>query len=408
MKKLLILLAVVGLMAVGCTPEPEPTTPQPSIEIVSGADNATLDFTDKFGSKTVTFKANLDWTATASESWVNIPTSKGKAGDNCKITVKVQGNTTNEPRQAKVTISVEGYSVELNVVQAQNNSLVVSPSNVKLEAVGGNFTVEVSANVEFTATLSDGCDWISAVDNRAITDTTLTYAATENTSTESRTATITISGEGLTETVTVTQKGQEVVVPETELTILTPSVEVEAAGGSFAIEVSANVEYTVAVTEGADWLSHTSDLNFTATENTSTESRTATITVSGGDKTATLTVTQKGQEVVVPETELTILTPSVEVEAAGGSFAIEVSANVEYTVAVTEGADWLSHTSDLNFTATENTSTESRTATITVSGGDKTATLTVTQKGKEVVPTPPASDDDMTLDDIPVVPGDWA
>ena len=131
-------------------------------------------------------------------------------------------------------------------------------------------------------------------------------------------------------------------------------------------------------------------------------------TVTGGDKSATLTVTQKGQEVVVPETELTILTPSVEVEAAGGNFTIEVSANVEYTVTVTEGAEWLTKSSDLGFTAAENTSTESRTATITVSGGDKTATLTVTQKGKEVVPTPPASDDDMTLDDIPVVPGDWA
>jgi hypothetical protein len=78
--------------------------------------------------------------------------------------------------------------------------------------------------------------------------------------------------------------------------------------------------------------------------------------------------------------------------AAGETKTVEVDANVTWTVAVTDGGEWLTvaKVDGASFTATAsaNASTSQRTATITVSGGGLSREISVTQEGAEEPETP--------------------
>ena len=291
MKKLTFLLVAIVAFVTSCTESEIPDLPKPIIDII-GEETCELSFSSEASEQKVSFTANYDWSVISSEEWIKVSPDNGKAGEACEITVSLEENDSHDDRAGVVTIAVEGLSVELTVVQAQKDALLLTTQEVKLPQAGGSFDVVVKSNIDFSYVIK--ADWITAEKSRALTENVVRFEAKVNPNYDSRNGEIVFKGGGFTETVTVTQSQNNVI------TLSTSTIELDTQGGNFSIQVSSNVKYDVAIDSACDWISQvesraltTSTLNFQVSENTSESDRSATITISGGGLTEEVTVKQK-------------------------------------------------------------------------------------------------------------------
>ena len=118
MKQLSLLLAVVGLMLTACENFGVEGPRLPQIEVVGGEAALSLTFpSDEVLTKTVVFKSDYDWSVTTSDEWIKVSPESGQAGTKCQVMVSLDQNDTNANRSGKVTISIEGFSIELTITQ---------------------------------------------------------------------------------------------------------------------------------------------------------------------------------------------------------------------------------------------------------------------------------------------------
>ena len=121
---------------------------------------------------------------------------------------------------------------------------------------------------------------------------------------------------------------------------------VPSEGGTVTVTFSASRDWTAAVSGGSasGWLSLSPDsgskkegsLTVKVAPNEDTDDRSATVLLSCGASTASVTVTQKQKGA------LFMTTSAVQVRAGGGSFEVEISTNVDVTIAITAGSEWIS------------------------------------------------------------------
>ncbi len=147
-------------------------------------------------------KSNVDWTATSSQSWCILSLSSGEAGTK-QISVAVTENTTNDTREAVITVTAGSLSKQIKVTQELTNLLVIKKSTYDVSADGGQITVELQTTAAHTITINQ--DWISQTATRTVTNKTEVFTIAANTFSFSRVGTITFTMAGLTETITVNQ-----------------------------------------------------------------------------------------------------------------------------------------------------------------------------------------------------------
>jgi len=189
----LILLLTALFSCSSSDPEvnPELTVAKEELTLAKGSGTTTLDI-----------KSNVDWTATSSQSWCTLSTSSGEAGTK-QITVAVTENTTNDNREAVITVAAGSLSKQIKVTQELTNLLVVKKSTYDVSVDGGQITVELQTTAAHTVTINQ--DWISQTATRTVTNKTEVFTIAANTFSFSRVGTITFTMAGLTETVTVNQ-----------------------------------------------------------------------------------------------------------------------------------------------------------------------------------------------------------
>jgi mannan endo-1,4-beta-mannosidase len=279
------------------------------------------------------------------------------------------------------TSGIRTTSVLASVFGTPTNNLTVSPTTLSFGSAASSSAVAVTANVSWTIT--DDQTWLSASPTSGANNGSFTVSTTANTSTTSRTGTVTITGGSLTRTVAVTQAAPTA----NNLTLSQTSLSFASAAASSAVNVTANVSWTV--TDDQTWLSasptsgsNNGSFTVSATANTGSTSRAGTVTVTGGGLTRTVAVTQAG----TTASNLTLSASTWSAAATASTSAMSVTSNVAW--GVTDDQTWLSAsptsgTGNGSFTlsATANTATTSRTGTVTVSGGGITRTVAVTQAG---------------------------
>ena len=179
-------------------------------------------------------------------------------------------------------------------VFAGGNSLSVSPTSLSFGSSASSSAVAVTANVSWTAT--DNQSWLSVSPGSGTSNGSFTVSATANTGTAARTGTVTVTGGGITRTIAVTQSAPAA----NNLTLSASSLSLASAASSSAVNVTANVSWTV--TDDQSWLSaspasgsNNGSFTVSATANSGTTARTGTVTVTGGGLTRTVAVTQAGQ-----------------------------------------------------------------------------------------------------------------
>ncbi len=350
---------------------------------------SSLAFDAASGSKSFTISSNVSWTVTSDQSWCTVNKSSGSRESTIEVSVTANTSETSD-RTATITVQGEGITAKtVSVSQARKEPdpfLTVSPTSLTFDATSGSKSFTISSNVSWTVTSDQS--WCTVNKSSGSRESTIEVSVTANTSeTSDRTATITVQGEGITaKTVSVSQARKE---PDPFLTVSPTSLTFDATSGSKSFTISSNVSWTVKSDQSWCTVNKSSGSNgasvtVSVTSSTNSSSRSATITVSGGGKQTTVSVTQKGTyTLTVSPTKLTFT-------SNGGSQSVSVSSNDSWTVSSNQSS-WCTvskssgaNNGSFNVTTTANTQTSSRTATITIKGTNSgiERSVSVTQQPK--------------------------
>ncbi len=148
------------------------------------------------GSVSVNLTANVDWTVTkdAAATWLSFTPATGTG--NSTLTMTYPANTATTSRSATVTVQANDYpAVSGTYVLTQAAfapSVVVAPVSSTPSDAAGSVSVNVTANVSWTASKDAAATWVSFSPSSATANGTMTINYTANTAATSRSATITV------------------------------------------------------------------------------------------------------------------------------------------------------------------------------------------------------------------------
>ena len=288
-------------------PKPDPT-PKEAVVIDSGVDTKPT-IKQEGGEAKVSFTATENWTAsiinTKADSWISLDKTSGSAG-NVTITITVQGNDTPDDRSATVQIKAGNTTIDIVVSQKGKDSLTTTASKNEFGPEGGELTIEVKANIDFTYSIAEGCkDWISESGTKALTTTTLKFKIAGNEDVKKREGSVTIKSSLGEEVIKVYQSGTKptIVITKNEYSV-------KAEGETIQVEVSSNVNVEMAIPDDCDWIKEettkavsTNTFYLNVLENTSLESRTAKVVFKNAENglSEVITVSQAGRDAVQVE-----------------------------------------------------------------------------------------------------------
>lgn len=207
MKRLLLTLLILSVAFTACDDKPEPEIVVPSeIKI----DVTSIVFLAEGGSEVVKFNSSHDWTTEVKSeqtpAWCTVTPKTGKSGD-ASFTVTASPSETPSDKSATITISAGTVNKVINVTQKQKDALTVTASKFEVESEGGEVSVEVKANIDFSYEISDSAKtWISYVETKAIKTSHLIFAVQPNEGGDPREGVITIKSGDLKEEIKVVQK----------------------------------------------------------------------------------------------------------------------------------------------------------------------------------------------------------
>lgn len=347
-----------------------PIPNQPAIEEFTQSD---MNFTEKVNEQTFTFTTNADWTISVApikggENWCTASPTQGNAG-NQTVKIAVVENSTYDDRSVTVTLKSGTESKSFVVTQKQKDALLLTSDKVEINQTGGDFTIEVKANINYTAIIGEDCkDWIKEKSNtRTLSTTTKTYSAAINEDNEKREGTITFTNGTLSETVHIYQAGGDIIL------LSKNEYNIDATGEDITVELRSNCEYEVEMPQ-VDWIheistramsSHT--LYYSIDANETYESRETEIiywnkTMNIAD---TLNIIQAQKDAII------LSKKTIEVKAEGETIEIKLSTNIDYEVEMPD-VNWITSTTTRSLTehtlyykVAKNENENSRTANIT-------------------------------------------
>ena len=234
-------------------------------------------------------------------------------------------NPTPKPEEVKAEITLD--------------SSIVS-NGLSFGVASGEQIVSFSANTNWTlsfASTTSGATWCKASatsGNKG--NATVKFTIDENTSYDDRSLSVTIKAGTASKTFTITQKGADA------LLVTTNKYEVAQEGGKIEVEVKANINYELAISETAkDWITESKSRALTTHKHTfeialneESEKREGEITFKSGDKVETVKVYQAGGTIILlSQNEYTV-------NDAGETISVDIKSNVEYGVQMPD-VDWI-------------------------------------------------------------------
>jgi len=205
---------------------------------------------------------------------------------------------------------------------------------------GSEQSISFSVNADWTlsvASTSSGATWCKASATSGSKGTAnVKFTIDENTGYDDRSVSVTIKAGSVSKTFTITQKGADA------LLVTTSKYEVAQEGGQIEIEVKANIDYQMEISEDAkSWITEASSRALTTYKHTfdialneDAEKREGEITFKSGDKVETVKVYQAGGALILlSQNEYTV-------SDAGETISVDIKSNVEYGVQMPD-VDWI-------------------------------------------------------------------
>ena len=282
--------------------------------------------------------------------------------------------------------------------EVTKSEITIEPSlitnGLSFSNTGGNQSISFTTNENWTLSIAEtrsGSSWCTASATSGTKGTaSVKFTITENTDYDNRSVSVTIKSGTASKTFTITQKSAEA------LLVTTNKYEVSQEGGTIEIEVKANIDYKMEISEKAkDWIKESSSRALTTYKhkldiamNEDVEKREGEITFKSGDKVETVKVYQAGGAIILlSQNEYTI-------SDAGETISVEIKSNVEFGVQMPD-VDWItdeassrgmsSHT--LKYAVAPNKSYDNRSAEIIFydKNSDLRNTLKVVQTQKDAI-----------------------
>jgi hypothetical protein len=220
--KMIVLLAAVMSLAVHCHPPvpPDPPTPPDIVDPTIIIDTS-YDFSAEGGTVTLSMTMTEAWSTDVEggDGWCFLNKKSGQAGE-ATVTITVNKNDTYNARSCTVTMSSKNSIGKIIINQAQLDVLAVDPEYYAFPAEGGEFSPEITANIEYEVTLSAG--WIAWNEG--------TITVEENTEAEQRSATVSFVGDGLSAQITIDQEGIAPPDPHDELDGIVTVIQTHTEG----------------------------------------------------------------------------------------------------------------------------------------------------------------------------------
>ena len=377
MKKLLLLLATVGVIFTACQSGGDieednggaPFVPEITIspkDLIFGCNG---------GEQEVVITANFEYEVAERASWLTVEqTDEG-------LLVVVDANKNTSERNAFISITNSQYDINKTVEVWQEGfvpKIELAQQSIEVEFEPAEYEVAVTSPYSWEATTKN--DWIVVESETGIAgDEKLKFTTLRNEEEKERKGTITLknSDYNLVAELYVIQKA---FVPA--ITIEPETLTFAVEGGTQEIAITANFKYEYST--NADWLTikkSEKGISVTVPNYVEVDERTAEITISS-EKYGISKVVNVKQGAFVPA--ITIEPESLVFTIEGGTQEIVITANFEY--AYNENADWLTienSESGIKVNAKVNASFEDRTADITISSEKYgiSKAITITQQG---------------------------
>jgi hypothetical protein len=360
MKKLILLLALIGIVLTSCengndVDENNGTAPSvPQIELAQQI--VEVEFEPNEYAVSVT--SPYSWEAKSKNDWLILKTESGIGGTK-DLKFSVKRNEEEEVREGTIVIQNESINLYAELYVTQKSfipEISLSTETLQYEFEGGTQEITITSNFEYDVIAN--CDWIDFTQTKkGISLTVEPSPITEVRSTE-----IVVLSEKyeITKKIKVEQKEFE---PSIEVDIT--ELEFEAEGGYKYITINANSAFSIS--KNASWISYTksdNSIKITVSASTIMEERSADVTIylSNYNVSKVVKVTQKA---FVPT--LSVDVSEVSFDANGGSKYAYVTTNATYSVTV--DANWITYTKNSNritITATASTIVEERNANIII------------------------------------------
>lgn len=241
----------------------------------------------------VTVTSSGDWRLAGVCDWVHPSAEAGKSGD--VVTFTIDPNTSEESREAAFKFFTGSAVAPLKIVSEAGYSLtLLSEENMTVEALSTDIQVKLHTNIpELAVAFSDGGgDWVTYVGrNDVFGNTVLKFTVAKNPDYDDRSTVVTVSG-----------MGQSVDIPLSQnriyaINIEDTAFEFDLAERSFSVDVNANVDYKVMISD--DWITQVPETRGLETKTltfhlgAATTSRGGKITIEGAGITKELSVIQK-------------------------------------------------------------------------------------------------------------------
>ena len=200
MKKTLSMLAIMSAVLVSCA-KSEVTNPDANASISVSPTELNFDATG--GDKTVTITSTGEWSVYTSDDWFELSATSGQNGDKITISADPYDNTEEE-RYAYIEFYCGSSATSLSITQsAKENSITVTPTEIKAEAEGGKYEITVTSTDEWTVTADN---WITLSADKGNNGDIVTLSIDYNETAGERTGTATFDCKGKTSIITVTQQ----------------------------------------------------------------------------------------------------------------------------------------------------------------------------------------------------------
>lgn len=390
MKKLFIYAAAL-LAFCGCDKNEDPA-PSPVPDAVSVAP-ASATVSSKGGSAEAVVTSSGEWTLTGDYDWVTPSVTTGKDGTIVKFTVAA--NDTEVDKIADFTFTVGKKTAPFKLTSKKkgasggSDEIIITPESEEVLAAGGSVEVIVTSSGEWT--LTGNYSWATPSATTGEDGDVVTFTVAPNTTNADLMANFVFTVGTAEVPFKLVSKGVEKAL----LTLLSPvSEDVATAGGQIEVLLNSNVNYRELTqtlsAEAEGWLTYSvtligsgdasAKMYFNVVENPTFESRMAKITISAGDGVdVVVTVNQK------PKSRIEILETLLFVPMEGGNLDIPITANVEYDIAISTGAEsWITPTGKADgqerFTVAASDVSREGTITFTEKGGAISVVVKIIQK----------------------------
>ena len=328
-------------------------------------EKTTLKYEQTGGAYELKLTSEAKWSASTSDSWIEVTPEEGKAGDT-KLTISTVANMTESQRTGYVYVSIGTSNAASIKVSQVGINLSVKPTDLTFNTVGEDKTVSVTTNIPCEVISKPS--WINISDVSITDSMDITLKASPNYNSYSRSGTVKIGINGTTieRNISVSQPGWSMENLIGSLSYgddaINDTLKVDTFGIKSNWAANSNVDWITVSPESGDV---DTEMVVSLAENTSADSRVGYLLITYDGVMHPVEITQAGKYFTIDPT-------SASLSSRGGTHRVQITTNDEWTA--TPGSTWMtlsatSGSGDINvvMTAADNPSINERRDTTTFS-----------------------------------------